>query len=415
MFRSSRFLFIVLAVLIAALPAKADDATVKLIGDRLRAGELSALQDDLTTRLAQSPDDDQYRFGLGATQFLLAVEHLSQALYRHGLQPTREIDRQLPFFRIPLPVNPAPETLTYDKLRAVFQTAVDEFATAEATLAAIKSDDVKLPIAIGLTRLDLNGDGKAEEGEALWQVLNATLGGGNIPQEAVERFVISFDRGDVAWLRGYTHLLSALIEFALAHDGHESFDASFHMLFPRAGLPNQVLGEQPRRPDEFIEFGAIADVVAFIHLMHWPVTEPDRRAAALAHLEQVASLSRESWRHILAETDDDAEWIPSPTQKNGVLPGAPVTEQTVDGWMVFLGEFEAILKGEKKVPHWRLSKGIDFRRAMLEEKVFDPVLWAQGSAAIPFLEDGEVTDTQTWMQIMMMFEGNFLGYAVWFN
>ena len=117
----------------------------------------------------------------------------------------------------------------------------------------------------------------------------------------------------------------------------------------------------------------------------------------------------------MASTKTANSAIPSPTQKNGVLPGAPVTEQTVDGWMVFLGEFEAILKGEKKVPHWRLSKGIDFRRAMLEEKVFDPVLWAQGSAAIPFLEDGEVTDTQTWMQIMMMFEGNFLGYAVWFN
>jgi hypothetical protein len=161
--------------------------------------------------------------------------------------------------------------------------------------------------------------------------------------------------------------------------------------------------------------GAVADTVAFIHLMHWPVVEPQRREAALVSLERVVGLSRESWRYVLAETDDEREWIPSPKQKNGVLAAAPVTQQTVDGWMAFLDEFDSILKGKKLVPHWRLSKGINLRRALLEEKVFDPVLWAQGSAAKPYLEDGPVSDPMTWNRIMRMFEGNFLGYAVWFN
>ena len=160
---------------------------------------------------------------------------------------------------------------------------------------------------------------------------------------------------------------------------------------------------------------SIADAIAAIHLMHWQVTEPERMKASLAHLESVVKLSRESWRFILAETDDEAEWIPSPTQKNAVMPAATISQQTVDGWMVFLGEFDAILQGRKLVPHWRLAKGINIRRVFLEPTPFDPVLWAQGSAAVPYLEDGPMTDRATWNQIMRMMEGNFLGYAVWFN
>lgn len=150
-------------------------------------------------------------------------------------------------------------------------------------------------------------------------------------------------------------------------------------------------------------------------MMHWPVTDPALMKSALTHLETTVAMSRESWRYILAETDDEAEWIPSPRQKNGVIAGVPVTQATVDGWMAFLGEFDAILQGKKLIPHWRLAKGINFRRVFLEPQAFDPVLWAQGSAALPYLEDGPETDAETWRNIVEVFEGNFLGFAFWFN
>lgn len=395
--------------------ALAEVATPQLVGDRLRAGELRLLEDDLTARLATDAADDQVRFALGVTQFLRAIEGMAQAMYRHGLEPPRGMEQNLPFFRFPLPRNPSPEPLDYEKLRGIFVAAVDGLARADATLAAMGETDVKLPIAIGLARLDLNGDGKAEDGETLWRVLDSSLGGGNIPQDGVERFIISFDRADAAWLRGYTHLLRALMQFGLAHDGRRGFEASFHMLFPRAGLPNAVLDQQGLPPQPYFDPAPIADAIAFIHLMHWAVTEPERLRAVHGHLESVVALSRESWRFILAETDDEAEWIPSPAQKNGVLPGVAVTRQTLDGWMMFLDEFEAVLKGNKLIPHWRLSKGINLRRVFFEPRPFDPILWAQGSAALPYLEDGPMTDAETWNRIMMMFEGNFLGYAVWFN
>lgn len=411
----SRIILFVLFSLQLAVAASAEMPVPQLMGDRLRAGELALLEQDLSKRLAAQPKDDQTRLAMGATQFLRTVEGMAQAMYRYGLQAPRDMQRNLPFFRFPLPRNPAPDKLDYEKMRDVFRAALIGFAQADATLTGLGDADVKLPISIGLAHLDLNGDGKVGDQEELWRILDASLGGGNISQADAERFIIVFDRADAAWLRGYVNLLSALIEFMLAHDGKASFDASAQMLFPDAGLPNAVLEHQHGTPDQYLDFTSIADIVAAIHLMHWDVREPERMTSALSHLETMVAMSRESWRYILAETDDEAEWIPSPKQKNGVLPGTIVTQQTVDGWTAFLDEFGAILAGKKLVPHWRLDKGINLRRAMLEEKVFDPILWVQGSAALPFLEDGPVTETQTWDRIMNMLQGNFLGYAIWFN
>ena len=404
-----------LLLLLASTPVVAATPVPKLMGDRLRAGELAALEQELETRLAANGADGQLRFALGATQFIRTVEGLAQDMYRHGLEPPRGMAMFLPLFRFPLPPNPAAEPLDYEKMRAILKRALTGFERVDRTLAAMGEEEVKLPMAIGLARLDLDGNGRADEQESLFSVFNASLGGGRLPPELAERFIITFDRADASWLRGYSHLLSALIEFLLAHDGRASFDASAHMLFPNAGLPNAVLNAQPGGLPGAQEIGPAADLIAAVHLMHWPVTEPQRMASALAHLEQVVALSRESWRFILAETDDEAEWIPAPRQRNAVIPQVPVTQQTVDGWMLFLAEFDAILKGQKLVPHWRLAKGIDIRRVFREPRPFDPILWAQGSAALPYLAEGPIAEAATWSRITEMLGGNVLGIAVWFN
>ena len=416
MFR--RGVLLVLAALfsgVMAVAAVAETGTAQLMREYLRNGQLDELRKDLGDRLQEAPADDELRFGLGATQFLIAIEHMSQFMYRHGLEQPRGLQGAVPFLRFPLPLNPAPEPLTYEKMRGFLMASLSDLAAAQVTLAGMGSGDVKLPVAIGLVRLDLDGDGTASEDEALWRVFDSTLGGGNITAQDAEAFVVVLDRGDAAWLRGYTHLLSALLEFPLAHDWQQGFDASFHMFFPRAGLPNAILDATPSNLFGDPSAASFADLIAFVHLMHWPVTEPKRMEAVLGHLENVVALSRESWTFILAETDDDSEWIPNPRQARGVLPGVPVTQETVDGWLLFLGEFDALLTGRKLIPHWRLEKGINLRRVFTEPRTFDPVLWMQGSAALPYLEDGELTSSETWSRIMGLLQGNFLGYAIWFN
>ena len=52
----------------------------------------------------------------------------------------------------------------------------------------------------------------------------------------------------------------------------------------------------------------------------------------------------------------------------------------------------------------------------LEPTTFDVVLLIQGSAAIPYLEDGVMTHSGvTWQRIGGLIGGNFIGYAIWFN
>ncbi|MCH7990358.1 MAG: hypothetical protein IID46_14550 [Planctomycetes bacterium] len=344
-----------------------------------------------------------------------SVEHLMQSLHKHGLG-LKTSWLGMPFLRLPIPPNPKPEPISYEQLRKIYETLLNDLTQAEATLAKVKDKDVKLPLHMGLLRFDFNGDGIVDEEEAFWKIFARVTGNRRITPLAVERFAITFDKADVHWLRGYCHLLSALTEFILAHDWKESFDRTGHLFFKKVDSPFQFLTKKPRKRIWFDSETEIMDFIAFIHLINYPVKEPARMKSALSHLESVIAQSRENWKAIESETDDDNEWIPNPKQ-TGVIPGVRVTQTIIDGWKEFLDEAEAILKGDKLIPHWRVDdgRGINLRKVFTHPKRFDLILWIQGSAAEPFLEQGTLTEKQFWRRLQRNFGGNFFGFAVWFN
>lgn len=447
--------------------AKAASPLVETVSAHLYSGQTEKAAMVAEARLQEVPGDDNARFALGAIQFLQAVEQLGQSLHRYGLQSTYQ-DRTgltgLPILRLPVPDNPNPDELTYEVLRNVLQKFVANLETAESTLSKIKSRDVDLPLNIGLIRLDLNGDGKGGENESFWRIFAAvTNAGGWLNQETSKQLLTDFDSSDVPWLRAYCHLLIAIAEFPLAHDWQNAFDLTFPGIFRVAQLPETrklhhtvaeararlaKLPPYPPRPpkppnlshSEWIRTKEyrlwevesrritalraeatrkllpydIADAIAFVHLMKWPVVEPERMANALRHLESVVGLSRENWKSILAETDNRNEWIPSPAQ-SGVLPGMPITQDHIDGWQKSLDEFEAILEGTKLIPHWRFAEGVNLRRMFLEQRTFDIVLLIHGSAVLPYLEGGPLSDQETWRQISVLLGGDFFRYSIWFN
>lgn len=412
----------IVSLLVAALAldagaqrAHAASQLVETMQTHLYAGETAAAAAAAEAALATSPADDEARFALGAVQFLQSIGHLGQAFHRYGLNNGESVAglSGLPFFRLPVPPNASPEKIDYDALRGVLSALVDDLGEAEATLSEVKSTTLDLPLNIGLIRLDLDGDGKGSEEEGLGSIL-AKLGGSEMSgTDAANPLLVDFDASDVPWLRAYCHLLMALAEFPLAHDWRTAFDSTFQGLFPHAGLP---LGEAEQLPplDEYRMYPAIADTIAFIHLLHWPVAEPERMRSVLTHLEAIPPLSRENWKRVQAETDNGKEWLPNPKQ-TGFLPGVTVTQEQIDGWMLLLDESEALLQGKKLLPHWRFDKGINLRRMFLEPTTFDLVLLIQGSAAIPYLESGEMSTGVTWQRIGGLLGGNFIGYAIWFN
>ncbi|MBD2487279.1 hypothetical protein [Aulosira sp. FACHB-615] len=379
-----------------------------LINAQFQEGEAA-----FTAKLQENNNDDLTRFKLGVVQLMGATQRLTQSLYRYGVQQNF-VTQFFPILRLPVPINPKPEPVTYQDTRNVLQNLLNDLTQVKDTLEPIKDNQVKLPLRLGLTRLDINGDGKLVEDESFWKTFSLLTG---IPasEKAAQNLAIAFDAGDVIWLRGYCNLLSAIAQIVLAYDESKLFDATAHLIFAQPKTPYPFLVEG-RSPSGSFDFDIITDIVAFVHLMNFPVAEPERLTTAMENLRTVTALSRQSWDLILAETDNDREWLPNPQQK-GVIPNAVVTKPMIDEWLNFLNETDALLTGQKLVPLWRKRevRGINLNKVFTQPQTFDLVLWVQGTAPAPYLELGKLTDTNTWLRLLEVFRGQFFQFAAWFN
>lgn len=405
-----------IAVMAFGIPAvaRAQDSSAEIASRHLTGGTLAAGDEALEARLAADPSDRDAHLGLGLIRFARAVETLGQSFYRHGLRTPRNLP--IPFLRMPLPVNPDPQPISYEQARAIYVRFLADLAAVETHLARQPAGDAKVRVDIAAIQIDFNANGRADPDERLSNVLQALMmmqgrrGG-------AEAFPVAFDTADAIWLRGYTHVLSALLQFVLAYDWQDTFNATAHLFFEGARNDRRL---QQGDASPILGMGngaesAIADTIAFLHLMRWRVVEPQRLMAARDHLKQVVVLSRANWAAIQAETDDELEWVPSPRQRNGAIQALTVTPERVTAWFQALDSFEAVLDGRKLVPHWRFAQGIDLSRVFSEPRDFDLVLWGTGHAAIPYLRTGETLSRDEWQTWQRIFGGNFLGFAIWFN
>lgn len=382
----------------------------------LISGDLKGGEAFVSEYLTSHPRDDQARFGLGVLQFLQAVELLGQNFFRYGLRSEAARGFSGPFVRLPVPVNPNPQTISYEKLRKMIDDFRVALLKAETTLAQINDPNVKLPLHFNIIKLDLNGDGISDDNESLWKVYAKVTGNTAMNEQSARDFLICFDRGDVHWLRGYCHLLSAVTEIYMAYDSHETFEHTAHLLFSKVESPYKFLNCNSH-PFNFRNSDAsIFDLIAVVHSINWPVAEPKRMEEALHHFEAVVSQSHESWRWIMAETDDDHEWLPNPNQ-TGVIPNVKVTQEMVDAWGAIMTEIGKLLSGDLLIPFWRGDEhlGINLRKVFLEPSTLDVVYWVQGAAAAPYLQKGQRTDAKLWSRLREVFGHNFPGFALWFN
>lgn len=383
----------------------------------LESGRLVEGEKTTAEKLSKNPSDNELRFGLGLIRFARAIERYAQSQYKYGLRPPK--NSQIPFLRFPVPENPKPETLTYEAQRDVFKTLLADLEQVDLTLSSIGNAPVKIKLNLSNIKFDLHNDGKSDESGKLASILSSLRMMDEPAQETIEPFEVAFDTSDVYWLRGYTHLTSATLEFLLAHDWHVTFEQSGRLFYPKTMPYSFETSSQAIDGDTSRSFlGSnfeIADLVALLHEIRWPMAEPERMKAAHTHFKDVIRLGRLTWKSILVETDDDHEWIPSPTQKGGVLRGMPVGKEQVDEWLATLNDFEAILDGKLLIPHWRFGKGINLKKAFYEPRMFDLILWFTGHAAAPFLEDGSIIAPEIWDKRQRVFGGNFLSYAAWFN
>lgn len=382
-------------------------------GDIARNSLYEGHFEDGLAALAPTADSDaEARFGIGFIRFAGAIEHLAQALFRHGFTAPDGGPMVGTPGALPVPVNPNPEPLDYAKVRGIFSGFETDLDLARADfLAAAELGDFKVPIELLKIRLDLDGNGQREASETVSAALVRSFG---MPPEQAGDSTIAFDRADAIWFAGYSDVLASWSDFMLAHDFEQMVRTTFHRFFPRAGLPMQdytastsTLMLDPQTDN------ALADVIALIHTLDWPVVEPARLAHVRERLKEVLALSRRNWDAILAETDDDRELVPGPKQTSPV-PGQ-VTDETVAAWRKTLDTAEAILDGKLLVPHWRFRQGFDLKAYFEGAKRTDFVMLLTGYDALPFLRDGPVASADSFADANRVFGDQLWGYAFWFN
>jgi hypothetical protein len=230
-----------------------------------------------------------------------------------------------------VPRNEKPSAISYKALGRVLDAFAADLNRAEATLADIKDDNVKLRLRLAKITFDFAGTG--EDRTTLIALLTKLNEGRQLEfQKANPDFRVHFDRGDVAWLRAYCHVLSAMVEGYRAMDEETGFEERVKEIFPKV---------EPTAKTADKEWTGVN-----------LVDSPRLRRMRL-HLVAVCELNRETWRHIRAESDDDYEWLPHPKQTDQL--GLPLTDQRVDGWLAMMSQWEGLLKGERLVPSHLLS------------------------------------------------------------
>src|SRR5262245_33351128 len=163
---------------------------------QLLEGSLASAVQSLDAKLKTNPKDDQARFALGMAQSLRAVEKLGGKFYEHGLNP-KGLGQVMPMLRLPVPENPSPKETSIEDVDAMLDAFVTDLDAARKTLEQVRDPSVKLPVRIGMIRLDLNGDAPGDE-KPLWEL--AALAQLNVTRDQAETYTINFDVGDARWL-----------------------------------------------------------------------------------------------------------------------------------------------------------------------------------------------------------------------
>lgn len=376
-----------------------------LVAQYLYTGKLARGQQAMESALATDPADDQLRFGLAMLQLMRSFERLGQSLYQYGC---RSLNGGAPLMDLPLPANPAPSAITYADLCRMLDLFSSDVASAEFTLSEIKSDEVRLRLRMADIRLNLAG--LENTSERYRDILQKSLGPRfHLPRDNAD-LETCFDRGDVAALRAYCHVLMAIIDISRAYDMEEGFSLWGDQQFAQLKNPSRLTAEErSKRQQEMWKVIRIA--------------EPARLGHFRRHVIKFCELNRESWGFIRQETDDDHEWLPNARQ-TGVLQ-LSMTDEAIDSWLTTLTEVESLYDGRKCLPTSlvQLVSPLTSRRLNLKTWLDNPpdsIDWNRvrtHGIREEYLDDSlkDVNVTALVQGVTAMMNIMTVGYAAWFH
>jgi len=350
------------------------------------------------------------KFSLATLQVLEGIQSFSQGFQALGIR-SELAQSGLPFLRM---VTPAPgsgpiETATPAGVASLFLDLRSSLIKANETLASIGDAPFSVEIDLADSRLDFDHDGTVADEETLLAGFGRLLAVRH--PDSAKGLPITFDSSDAAWLEGYTHVVIGMLDLLTAYDWMPVWNQSAHVVFEKPDpVPAiaEVLG-----PDRGM--GRWADYIAALHDMRLPLVDPEGPTRAQNRFLQMIACSRLCWERVLAEEDDTQEWLPNPKQTGPG--GSEISQEEIDAWLEVLDEMEAVAVGKKLLPHWRFKPdlGINIDALVRDPPPLDLVLMVQGSALLPYTEEGEVSDAARWRELRQPFGRRFWTFAIWSN
>ena len=394
-----------LFLLAMAIPAAAETISAEIGTSGLAATE---------TRLAAlSAPTDADRFALGGVRFLRTVEGALQLRWQTGLS---EQMTMLPFLRLPIPENPSPVAFDPAAIATLFKNVSSGMEGARAPLAEISPNaNFGVEIAFKDIWFDINSNQTRDTGEDLLTALGPMIMGWawDARDPATPAPVIRFDGADAAWLSAYTHLLGGLSDMILAYDPTAPItrinDARTAMTKFGVIAPDPMFG---------MGGGASLDAVDYFAMILATLNQtPDkaRMLSAQTHLLAMVDDNRRFWAEVATESDNDKEWIPKDGQKSAM--GIDLPPGTGPMWLGVLSDVEALLKGEKLIPFWRIDgpAGVNIARMFTDPRAIDVASWIQGEGAVPYLETGDLISPQNLNQFDAMMSGETMLFTLYLN
>ena len=361
-----------------------------------------AASEDVLQGMTQTPG---IGFMLGGVRFLRSLEYMLQVRYQNS--PTTF--RMIPGMSASLPENPK-AVFHPEFLDQAMSGALILLSAAETSLQTSLGKKFTIQVDMRDIWLDVDKDGVRDEWEGLLDLVRTVRRSGSTPFEGT----IQFDRADAQWLCAYIHLLSGCAELVLSIDTTPALQqvregrSAMEALGPLAPLGIS-------RDENFLE--TLTSLVLALR----GVPDRTRTRSARVHFKEMVRHNRLFWQDVEQETDDVLEWLPNSRQSSAI--GVPVQKDVAQNWQVVLDEFDAILDGQKLIPYWRMARGKDSKtgvgvnlfRLLEDPGDMDPILWIQGSGAVPFLEEGELLDRAALRNFRKSAAGNMMLYAIWFN
>jgi hypothetical protein len=399
-----------LACLALAVSACQGPPTTPVSQDQ-RAVEVILATDGLAAAdaaLAARSRTAEISFQLGGVRFLRAIETMLQVRYD-------SYDASVPFIpgmAAPLPPNPNAR-FSPDFIEAALKGALEHLDGATTALAEATAGEFTTELPLDAIWLDIDRNRQRAE----WESLRAILEGLGA-QADWERFdgKIRFDTADADWLAAYVHLISGTSELVLSVDPTSAIKTVYE------GREAMIKAGAAGARDPLFGTEDVIDQIAAVLVALDGKPDAARTRKALNHFRAMIAHNRKFWPELMAETDNDHEWLPNPTQTSPF--GIEITTEIATGWQEVLAEMEEMLEGRALVPFWRTPPGpegatngvgINMRRLLTDPPDLNVALLIQGSSIAPYLEQGKLVTLNAWNRFGQLTRGDGLLMAAILN